>query len=482
MIGLDAADHAYIERHRAELPNIARFLGDRPLDLLKVEPLSGAVWSSFITGTRPGHHGIYHHMQWDPETMQIRRTHPDWIGAVRPFWRKLAHRGAKVAAFDVPFSFKGNTEGALEVANWGSHDLVEEFWCSDPAIERKVRAIANLHPMGFEVPVRKSRTQLRAILDDIVSGVALKAEQSLMLMDQEDWDLFVVAFGETHRGGHIFWPQPDDPASPIPGDALLSIYQAIDTAVGRLLARADGGADVVLFSLHGMAANQSQSHLSQGMLEHALRGPGVGDDEKQTSGFGLIRELRRKVPHRLQHAIAERVPTVVRDFVHRQELVGGLNWANTPAFSLQGDVSGYWRFNIAGREAQGCVDADQHSDLAKTLADAFSSFRTLDGQQLISRVLFPSGGGSGGRAHLLPDIVAEWNSELDAVDRAEHPELGQVSGQLATGRSGNHRFTGFFAHRGPSEGQITEPPAHICDLAQLAKTVLSQRSELTAQA
>jgi len=341
-IGFDAADCAYIETHAQDLPHFASFFQRGALHRLAVEPLSGAVFATFLTGTTPDEHGFFHHMQWDPDSLRVRRGHPDWIGPVRPFWRDLAAQGAKVAVFDAPFAFRGETNGALEVSNWGSHDLVEDVWCSDPATWARVKQVGKRHPMRFEVPVRKSRRQLEPMLEDILRGTAQKTDIALGIMAQEAWDLCLVVYGETHRGGHIFWPDPA-PDAAVPDDALARIYKAVDTGLGRLVAAVDGDTHVVIFALHGMGHNQSQSHLSRPMLDAAL---GIGaEPEKQ--GFGLIRALRGAVPHGIQHRIAENVPAFVRDFVLARELVGGLDWSTTQGFSLQGDVSGYWRLYVA---------------------------------------------------------------------------------------------------------------------------------------
>jgi predicted AlkP superfamily phosphohydrolase/phosphomutase len=474
LIGLDAADCDYIEANLARLPNIAGFLGGRGLHRLNLEPLSGAVWSSFNTGLKPAAHGVYHHMQWDPVTMRIRRTHPDWIGGAEPFWRDLARSGAQVAAFDVPFAFRGDTGGALEIANWGSHDLVEDFWTSDAATRRKVTAVARRHPMGFEVPVPKSVTHLNTILADILRGIDVKTEMMLGLLEQASWDMFLVVFGELHRGGHIFWPRPEGEPTSIPHGARDAIYERMDTALGRVFHAVGDTTDIVLFALHGMEVNHSQSHLSQAMLLHGL---GTAPDARQRApdreDFGLIRELRRHVPPSLQHWIADRVPQSVRDFVLARELVGGLDWTTTRAFSLQGDVSGYWRFNLSGREARGVVPGEDYDALCEALAQAAKGFVGADGAALVSDIVFPARDWAGARAQLLPDVVINWNTALSQSGVARHPDLEAVRAAPTTGRSGNHRFTGFFAHRGPRplQGAV---PSHISEIGAFAKRLLDQ--------
>jgi len=138
LIGLDAADRGFIAQHAGLVPNISRILKDGVVGDLEAEALAGAVWPSFCTGSHPSDHGIYHHMQWDPGQMSIRRMTGDWLSS-RPFWRDLGERGLRVTAFDVPFVFPGPASNVVEVMNWGTHDNIGDYWANDAELGRRVR-------------------------------------------------------------------------------------------------------------------------------------------------------------------------------------------------------------------------------------------------------------------------------------------------------------------------------------------------------
>ena len=467
-IGLDAGDQDFIRDHLADLPHIGRFFSDTIVHPLTAEPLSGSVWSSFVTCAKPGVHGVYHHMQWNPDRMRVQRTHPNWVGDITPFWRDLANSGKRITVLDVPFVFEGDSGGALEIFNWGSHDLVGPFWSSDPSEVKHIKRHFGAHPMGFEVPVQKSVRKLAADRDRMIEGAALRARLVRDLMSRRPWDLFIVAFGETHRAGHLLHPTPGEEHM-VPAGAFLEVYKAVDRAVGEILQQAGPGCDVVLFALHGMAPNSSQSHLTRGMLDAAMRtAPGGGADA--TAKTGLVRWLRQTVPAKLQHMIASAVPTAVRDFVVAREIAGGVSRGTTKAISLDGDLSGYWRLMKTGRESIGVLTNGEAEALTEELATAFSTFTAPDGRPLVKKMHFPAAELSGARARLLPDLVAEWDLDLAPQTEARHPELETVHGQLATGRGGNHRFNGFFAHIGPRQGR-SPAPAHISELGMLIEAL-----------
>src|SRR5690348_13974837 len=124
MIGIDAAALSFIHRYKEQLPSFAHLLDSSFVQPLTVpgDSLPGAVWPSFANGNEPGEHGIYHHLQWDPYEMRVRRISPEWLNIVRPFWVKLADRGFRVCVIDVPMTFPTPGTAALEVLNWSSHD------------------------------------------------------------------------------------------------------------------------------------------------------------------------------------------------------------------------------------------------------------------------------------------------------------------------------------------------------------------------
>src|SRR5688572_16944682 len=139
MIGLDAAELDFIRRHLHALPRLRRVLELGALHRLAstAGALTGSVWPTFATGTLPGEHGIYHHLQWDAEAMRIRRVTAEWLD-FEAFWCNLERRGLRVAAVDVPMTFPSGLERGLEIINWGSHDELGPFSTAPRALAREV--------------------------------------------------------------------------------------------------------------------------------------------------------------------------------------------------------------------------------------------------------------------------------------------------------------------------------------------------------
>lgn len=119
MIGVDAAEFSFIKAHLASLPNFSRVVGNGVTRRLisTSAMLNGSVWPTFYTSSYPQDHGIYHHIQWDPELMKMRRVTPEWLCS-EPFYAKLERSGTSVTAFDVPVSIRTHLDQGLEVTNF----------------------------------------------------------------------------------------------------------------------------------------------------------------------------------------------------------------------------------------------------------------------------------------------------------------------------------------------------------------------------
>ena len=474
MLGIDAADLDFIQRHSGRLPVLQRLMRQGTLHGLESTSrlLTGSVWPTFYTGTHPGVHGIYHHLQWDPTRMRTRRVAHDWLPC-EPFWYEMVRRGTRVTVVDVPMALPSRLESGSEVVNWGSHDQLGPLHANRPELQKEIRVRFGRHPMGAEIPVTKTLAELGRIRRNLVEGAALKGRLIQHLLASTEWDFFLAVFGECHRGGHVLWPEAS-PDSLIQPDALIDVYQAVDTALGRILAAIDPAATrVVVFSLHGMGPNTSQEHFVRPVMQRLYRLHCEGSPLRpgrppgQRSLMGL---LRRRLPGRVQNAIARAVPVTVRDWVVSRATTGGYNWETTPCFPLLADLNGYLRLNLKGREVSGCLER-QTASYCRYREWLDSSWRELctsdGGEAVVEDVVAMAEVFPGPRSDQLPDLVVTWR-DLAPQLVLRSALVGSIRGRLDTGRSGNHRHQGFALVQGPAvEGGVWEEVSHIQHLARV---------------
>jgi predicted AlkP superfamily phosphohydrolase/phosphomutase len=329
--------------------------------------------------------------------------------------------------------------------------------------------------MGSEIPVRKTPAQLEEIRRNLVAGAQRKSELTRWVLEQGPWDFFLTVFGETHRGGHILWPETESEGE----GALLDVYRAVDRAVGEVfdLLR-QRFATVMVFALHGMGRNTSQEHFMPRFMDRVNAGFMAGNGSAAAAApvqaaprqRGLVRLLRERVPPAVQNAIARAVPVAVRDAVVSRQISGGHDWERTPGLALLADLNGYLRWNLRGRERFGMLapGAPEQIRYVEGLVGALRDLRVDDGDRLVSGVRFARDDYPGKRSHHLPDAIVRWG-ERAPVSRVRCERLGEIRGDVGTGRGGNHRFEGFCVLVDNQPRAAGESgPRHIKDLAALA--------------
>lgn len=473
MIGLDAAEPRLVERWIKDgtLPNLKRLFAKGVFGRLAstADWLAGSPWPTFYTGTLPADHGLYHTPQWRADQMLHLRPSPAWL-PLRPFWLDLSERGHRVIVIDLPMKFAPEPFNGVEIYGWATHDRLASPTSYPTSMVDWVRREYG-PPLGDEPwgPQRiKSSFQLR---DELVKATSRTADVAKVLMRREPWDLFMVGFGATHRGGHKLWDVSGLLGNVRPRDrarfsqALRDVYVACDAAVGQLVEAAGDGVTILVFSLHGMGPNTSRVCLLPTMLDRIL------NKEAKSGRSPLRRRLIEAIPPELRygHNLIRLLPSSLR-----LRARPSVDWARTPVVSLVADLQGYIRINLCDREAAGIVKPGQEFD--KLCADITEGLRTFvdadTGKPVVDKVtrcdqLFTEGV----RRNCLPDLIVRWASSPAANHRAiVSPRYGSISWPISgcnpDGRSGNHRSEGFLLAVG--EGIRTGSQikgAHIIDLA-----------------
>ena len=473
MVGIDAADIEFITASPS-LTILNRLIEEGRTRLLESSArlLSGSPWPSFCSQSSPGEHGMYFPMQWDPETMRQRRLSIDWFTA-EPFWHLFDREGIKVTALDVPFTFPGNLRNGLEVINWGTHDTLGPFFSNDRRIGQNILRQFGRHPMGYDIPLRRSTRELAAIQRNLVEGARRKGELSVRLLETTEWDFFITVFSECHRGGHNLWPNPGDATLHTTPTGLLNVYQAVETSLSNLLNAVDRKTTrVVMFSLHGMGSNNSQVHLLPSVLDRInarFQNPGGSIPTAETKP-GFIRSMRGRIPAPVQRLIARSVPVQVRDWVIDREFTGAKDWASTPAFALRCDLQGAIRFNLKGRELKGVLTpgSEQFGEYLDWLHQCLSSLKDRSsGMPLVKEIIQSKDVFQGARTAFLPDIIIQWN-ELPQSRHVTSELLGDIRAVPGDGRPGEHRPTGFVTMPDGIETAVSD----ISELGSLARSLL----------
>lgn len=157
IIGMDGMDPNFVRQFAREgiLPNFTKLMGPSRFTELQttMPPQSPVAWSSFITGTNPGGHGIFDFVHRDPATfspyLSTTRTSgsshaievgkwslplsPGNIDLMRKgpaFWNVLAENGIPTTVFQIPANFPveaGPNDNLKAISGMGTPDLLGNY-------------------------------------------------------------------------------------------------------------------------------------------------------------------------------------------------------------------------------------------------------------------------------------------------------------------------------------------------------------------
>jgi predicted AlkP superfamily phosphohydrolase/phosphomutase len=497
MVAFDACDPA-LARNFAEqghLPTL-RYLFERSARCRVNNPVGlfvGALWMNFATGVHPDRHGFHCWDEIDVASYERRLTEPE--SREPTFWRQLGERGRRVAALDVPHVKIGEPVNGIELAEWGCHDRHFGLRSWPAVLAGDIESAFGLHPIfGADAYEAKQfapddyvlragdvRTldEERALLDGLCRGIEAKRRLSATLLAEDDWDLFLTIFGESHAVGHQQWhlhdashPRFDGRVTEmLGGDPLLQVYRRLDAALADLLAAAGDDATVLVLLSHGMGPHYDGTHLLDEVLSRIDKFNG-GQMQRGRADYAL-RNLMRSLPQPLGRAVtafavpairrraANGGPTACREFVSAAERANQ-HFFLEPNNSVYGGV----RLNVMGREPRGCVQPGDIDMVCAELTKDLLSLVNLDTGKPVVKTVERSD-----RYHrrkpddTMPDLFVEWQRDA-LVETVWSPKTGIVHAPYSNWRSGDHRPQGLLLAMGPGiPTGTTLPSMQIEDFA-----------------
>ena len=148
------------------------------------------------------------------------------------------------------------------------------------------------------------------------------------------------------------------------------MYEALDRAVGTLIATVPPGTTVAIVSDHGSGgASDRVVHLNRRLAECGLL---AFRDAAPGRFAGLVRAAAlRAIPTSLQAPILRRLPAAAGrlEGLHR---LGGIDWARTVAYSEDIDYHPSVWLNLRGREPEGVVEPASYEAVRARMTTALA--------------------------------------------------------------------------------------------------------------
>ncbi|MBC8446257.1 MAG: alkaline phosphatase family protein [Chloroflexi bacterium] len=474
---------------QGKLPNLKRMaeMGTHG-ELASTEPpISAPAWASFMTGSNPGQHGIYHFQEHVEGTYRARLLNGGDI-TVPTLWRILSDAGRRVAAINVAMTFPPETVNGILIAGVDAPGAGSVYTSPPGLAQELAQSIGEyiIEP-GVIEHVRRDRHDLA--LRSILHALEQRIKVVDYLLAREHWDLFVVNYRASDNVQHHFWhfmdathPLHDARRAASLGDAILRVYQRLDEHVGQTLDRMGSDTTLVVMSDHGFGpASPKALYLNRWLArEGYLRFAGRG--EEGTGWHMRLRRvlwnliwgpLRRYTSKRTKDGLRRLFPALY-DRARTPASYFSIDWAHTRAYSDEYRPV-IW-INLQGREPQGTIQPGAaYEALRDELIERLLALRDpSDGQPVVWQAQRREEVYHGAQLHKAPDIVLALRqapyvrSRLSPTTRSVEPLQELTPEQLKADYlpQGLHRDNGmlFMAGAGIRPG-LTMAGAQIVDLA-----------------
>jgi predicted AlkP superfamily phosphohydrolase/phosphomutase len=404
----------------------------------------GAIWPSVFTGVNPGRHGRYFYRQLKLGTYNIENFVQDADFGHKPFWEFLSQVGRRVAIIDMVKAPLSKEINGIQISGWMVESQEGPTRSSPAPLASEVIARYGSDPFNGVTDIFKQRTaeEYKAFRDAMIDRVHTKTTLCERYLKQDSWDLFMVAFSDSHIVGHQCW-HLHDPAHALYdprwveryGDPVKDVYRALDKAIGRLL-------DCI------------------GPLTTTVVFAGLGMENDYTGNF-LFDQLLRRIDGRpdkdrnlIQHAVVSRLrPAGIQRLGHRINNAKYMfSMSRRKCFAIpHNENAGAVRINVVGREPAGCVKpgADYEAVCNSLTKDLLDLVNADTGGPVIKEVIRVADECHGKYVEALPDLFAIW--ARDAPIRAvSSPKIGIVRGNPVVGaRTGDHNSDCVLFAQGP---------------------------------
>ncbi len=486
VIGIDGADWDVVDAIGAgRLPTLASLRARGAWARLEsvVPPATLPNWTTFLTGVDPGAHGVFDFTRRDGYRVRFTsgaaRAVPTWLA-------RLDAAGRACAMLSFPGTYPPERlANGLVISGWDSPVAFEadrSFVWPPGAFDALTQRFG---PLRFD-EVDEFDTASADFFERLGETLALKVERKTALFEhvlgERAWDVLACYFGETDTASHHLAacfdprsPRRPEPVSARAADGIPRVYEAIDRAIARLLARAGAGVELTLVSDHGSGPSSdrivflNRALYAAGLL--AFRPRGVG-----AAVTGLVKDAAlTRLPPRLKERAFGAMGRALPGWLESRARFGAIDFARTKLFSEELNYFPSICVNERGREPAGTASPADRPALRRELEKAMRAIvDPWTGERIVRAVHAREDLYFGPEVRHAPDFVLELALDDRGASYNVMPSAGpgpivdrlpksEWSGRKGRSLQGAHRTHGLYLAAGPSVRATGEITAHVAD-------------------
>jgi predicted AlkP superfamily phosphohydrolase/phosphomutase len=426
-------------------------------------------WTSIMTGTTPGVHGMLDFTELDPRSYRIRFI-DSRAREVPSIWELATRVGRRCAVLGVPGTYPPDRNVEMMISGFDTPvtTSIDPSFVWPPRWHKRLSNHVGLFPLTPVQELRIGRGWHRQAWNALQESIEGKVRVAEFVLRDVKPDLFVLVFGESDTVCHHFW-QFADPASPRASeDVDPELSKAIQDIVIRL--------DRALEHLHAVAGNDV---LTLVVSDHGFGGAGVEavfvNRYLERLGFLQFKKRRRRIhpigelsiraaqvlPRDWQQWFFRRLSGTLIPWTESRRRFQGINWERTVGYSEELNYAPSVRLNLRGREGKGVVDPAEYHDVRHRIREALLAWQDpVHGDRVVNQVWYREELLRGPALSKAPDLLLELRApggysyivlpSGGMPGRAQERLEGEgLSGAKGRGMNGSHRREGILIARGP---------------------------------
>ncbi len=478
IIGLDGGTFDLINPliARGKLPNLEKLIKEGVSCELQstMPPVTAPAWITFLTGKSPGNHGAYNFRTFDLTKYSSFREqiiNTNWF-AGETIFEMLSRNNMKVGALGVPMTYPPFKVNGFVIASGAPRTIIDEKSVYPPELLSRIEK--------FDMPLKYGKENRDYFLKYMEEHLERHTKISEMMLKDDEYNLFMVVFGNTDWAAHQYW-EYTDPAFPTFDeeqarkykDVINDQYIAADRSIGKIMSFMDSNTIIMIMSDHGSGVHPVKNF----NVNSWLRNEGLLKARQGSSMF--ITDYLYKLTNLLKNKVARYHP--VMRFL-RRVLPDGLR-ENISSIQLNtknivwGETKAYWVpfipmfdsivINRKGRQPEGTVgDEKEYNSLRGHIKQELLKITDPEnGKPVVDRVFMKEEIFGGAYIDNAPDLVIMFHETYTGSGRFSAEMIEPVDNTFLSTNSGFHRLNGIFIAYGDDirKGKKIEN-ANIIDL------------------
>ncbi len=263
IIGLDGVPYGMIKdlAETGVMPNTAKLISQSIFTKMSssIPEVSSVAWSSMITGTNPGRHGVFGFMDLQPNSYKMK--FPNFTDLKeKPFWETWQGKSVIV---NVPSTYPVRPMNGVIISGFVSLDLEKAVY---PA-----SLVPQLQGMDYRLDANSelAHRNMDLFLQDVDNTLAGLIKAGRYLWDYTDWQNFMFTFTTTDRLLHFLWDafeQKDHKYRYV----FLEHFRRIDKAIGEMTGKITDRDLLVMLSDHGFERLDYDVYLNRLLMQEGL--------------------------------------------------------------------------------------------------------------------------------------------------------------------------------------------------------------------